>query len=115
MTKPASRTEFLTVPLPAKSTLFDYFDLWNWDGTLGCIHEELYVKCREAMDREASPTPASSTARASKAPKRGICIDPSGYDADKKIKGRKRHILVDTVGLLLHAAEINTSTSPRGH
>ena len=31
------------------------------------------------------------------------CIDPSGYDAGKKIKGKKRHILVDTVGLLLHA------------
>jgi len=35
--------------------------------------------------------------------KRGICIDPCGYDAGKKIKGKKRHILVDTVGLLLHA------------
>ena len=35
--------------------------------------------------------------------KRGACIDPSGYDAGKKIKGKKRHILVDTVGLLLHA------------
>jgi len=35
--------------------------------------------------------------------KRGGCIDPSGYDAGKKIKGKKRHILVDTVGLLLHA------------
>jgi transposase len=35
--------------------------------------------------------------------KRGSCIDPSGYDAGKKIKGIKRHILVDTVGLLLHA------------
>ena len=35
--------------------------------------------------------------------KRGRCIDPSGYDAGKKIKGKKRHILVDTVGLLLHA------------
>ena len=34
--------------------------------------------------------------------KRGACIDPSGYDAGKKIKGKKRHILVDTVGLLLH-------------
>jgi hypothetical protein len=33
----------------------------------------------------------------------GRCIDPSGYDAGKKIKGKKRHILVDTVGLLLHA------------
>jgi transposase len=35
--------------------------------------------------------------------KRGACIDPSGYDAGKKINGKKRHILVDTVGLLLHA------------
>ena len=35
--------------------------------------------------------------------KRGARIDPSGYDAGKKIKGKKRHILVDTLGLLLHA------------
>ena len=35
--------------------------------------------------------------------KRGFRIDPAGYDAGKKIKGKKRHILVDTVGLLLHA------------
>ena len=42
--------------LPPKSTLFDYFDLWNYDGTLENIHHALYVKCREAMGREASPT-----------------------------------------------------------
>jgi len=35
--------------------------------------------------------------------KRGVKIDPPGYDAGKKIKGKKRHILVDTQGLLLHA------------
>src|SRR5713101_5092080 len=35
--------------------------------------------------------------------KRGASIDPPGYDAGKKIKGKKRHILVDTQGLLLHA------------
>src|SRR6266566_2692751 len=35
--------------------------------------------------------------------KRGGCIDPHGYDAGKKVKGKKRHILVDTLGLLLHA------------
>ena len=33
----------------------------------------------------------------------GACIDPHGYDAGKKVKGKKRHILVDTLGLLLHA------------
>jgi transposase len=42
--------------LPPRSTLFDYFDLWNWDGTLEGIHHALYVKCREAMGREANPT-----------------------------------------------------------
>ena len=46
--------------LPARSTLYDYFDLW--DGTLRRIHEALYVKCREAAAREASPTAGSSTA-----------------------------------------------------
>ena len=35
--------------------------------------------------------------------KRGACINPHGYDAGKKIKGKKRHILVDTQGLLIHA------------
>jgi len=44
--------------LPARSTLYDYFDRWSWDGTLDRIHEALYVKCREAAAREASPTAA---------------------------------------------------------
>src|SRR5271165_2174029 len=35
--------------------------------------------------------------------KRGACVDPPGYDAGKKIKGKKRHVLVDTQGLLMHA------------
>jgi len=44
--------------LPPRSTLYDYFDLWSWDRTLDLIHHELYVKCREAIGREASPTAA---------------------------------------------------------
>ncbi len=42
--------------LPPRSTLFEYFDLWDYDGTLDRIHHALYVKCREAMGRKASPT-----------------------------------------------------------
>jgi transposase len=42
--------------LPPKSTVFHYFDLWNYDGTLERIHYALYVKCREQMERTASPT-----------------------------------------------------------
>ena len=44
--------------LPPRSTLYDYFDLWGWDGTLERIHEALYVKCREAAARGARPTAA---------------------------------------------------------
>jgi transposase len=42
--------------LPPKSTLHDYLDLWNYDGTLETIHHMLYMKCREKIGREASPT-----------------------------------------------------------
>ena len=42
--------------LPPRSTLFDYFDLWDYDGTLDRIHHGLYVKCREMAARAVSPT-----------------------------------------------------------
>ena len=42
--------------LPPRSTLFGYFELWDYDGTLDRIHHSLYVKCRESIGREASPT-----------------------------------------------------------
>ena len=58
---------------------------------------------RSRRSRSEPRPPRSSTARASRARKRGACIDPAGYDAGKKIMGKKRHILVDTQGLLMHA------------
>ena len=42
--------------LPPKSTLFAYFDLWTYHGVIDRIHHVLYLKCREALEREASPT-----------------------------------------------------------
>lgn len=42
--------------LPPRSTVFDYFGLWQADGTLRRIHVALYVRCREQQDRTASPT-----------------------------------------------------------
>ena len=90
--------------LPPRSTLYDYFDRWSCDGTLDRIHDALYVKCREAAAREASPTAAIIDSQSVKsAEKEGAYIDPPGYDAGKKIKGKKRHVLVDTQGLLMHA------------
>jgi transposase len=59
--------------LPARSTLYDYFDLWNWDGTLVRIHEALYVKCRGRPRARRAPPPRSSTARTSRAQKKILC------------------------------------------
>jgi len=90
--------------LPPKSTVYGYFDLWTYDGTLDRIHHALYVKCREAAGREASPTAAVIDSQSVKSAEQGgVACDPHGYHAGKKIKGKKRHILVDTIGLLLHA------------
>ena len=43
---------------PPKSTVYDYLDLWEWDGTLERLHHALYVQERERQGREASPTVA---------------------------------------------------------
>lgn len=61
------------------------------------------MKYREAMGREVSTTAAIIDSQSVKGAEKERCIDPSGYDAGKNVKGKKRHILVDTVGLLLHA------------
>ena len=53
------------------STLYDYFDLWSWDGTLDLIHHELYVKCREAVAKEASPTAAVIDSQSVKSAEKG--------------------------------------------
>jgi len=97
--------------LPPRSTLHDYLDRWGYDGTLERLHHALYVQCREQAGRQASPTGAIIDSQSVKsAEKGGRAIDPAGYDPGKKIKGKKRHLLVDTQGLVLqvivHAADI---------
>jgi transposase len=57
--------------LPPRSTLFDYLDLWSWDGTLERIHHELYVTCREREEREASPTAAIIDSQSVKSAEKG--------------------------------------------
>lgn len=75
--------------LPPKSTLFSYFGLWNWDGTLGRLHEELYLKCREAMGREASPTAAVIDSQSVKgAEKGGVALTRAGMMRGKRSRER---------------------------
>jgi transposase len=57
--------------LPPRSTVYDYFDLWSWDGTLDRIHHLLFVMCREAVGREASPTAAIIDSQSVKSAEKG--------------------------------------------
>jgi len=59
---------------PPKSTVHDYLELWNWDGTLERIHHALYVAVREKEGRQASPTAAIIDSQSAKgALKGGLC------------------------------------------
>ena len=52
--------------LPPRSTVWEYLDLWDWDGTLGRIHHALYVEVRDKAGREASPTTATIDSQTAK-------------------------------------------------
>ena len=60
--------------LPPRSTVYGYFDLWTYDGTLDRIHHALYLKCREAAGREASPTAAVIDSQSVKSAEKGGAV-----------------------------------------
>ena len=57
--------------LPPKSTVYDYLDLWSWDGTLERIHYTLYLEVRERAGREASPSAAIIDSQSAKGAQKG--------------------------------------------
>jgi transposase len=59
--------------LPPRSTVNGYFGLWDYDGTLDRIHHALYVKCREQVERDASPTTAIIDSQSVKSAEKGGC------------------------------------------
>ncbi len=93
---------------PPKSTVYGYFRRFVTDGTWARIHDMLYVECREFEGREPQPSAAIIDSQSVKSGPNAK--DDVGFNAGKKVKGRKRHILTDTLGLLLrcdvHSAAI---------
>jgi len=85
---------------PPWKTVYDYYARWEKDGTTRKIHDLLRARVREQAGRPAEPTAAIIDAQSVKTSS-NVPESSQGIDAGKKIKGRKRHIATDTLGLLL--------------
>jgi transposase len=90
----------LPIDFPHPKLVYHYFTAWAADGTLSRIHDTLREQVRVAEGRQPVPTAGLIDAQSLRAAET-VGRPSRGYDAGKKINGRKRHIIVDTTGLLV--------------
>src|SRR3954469_21621226 len=93
--------DYLPHDLLPKSTVWDYFVAWQQDGTWQKILDALRGQIRREAAREGTPSAGCIDTQSVKTTEMG---GDRGYDGNKKVDGRKRHIVVDTLGLLLAVA-----------
>ncbi|WP_407567242.1 IS5 family transposase [Polymorphospora sp. A560] len=90
----------LPVDFPPWPTVYHYFRTWTRDGTLTRLHDGLREQIRTAEGRNTTPSAAIMDSQSVRAADT-VARTSRGYDAGKRVNGRKRHIVVDTTGLLL--------------
>lgn len=99
MDRTGCQWRYLPKDFPPWKTVYTYFRKWCVDGKIKNLNRVLSRKMRRSMNRDEEPSAACLDSQSIKTTETARC--DVGYDANKKIKGRKRHVLVDTLGLIL--------------
>jgi transposase len=89
---------------------YRWFRTWSADGTWDQVHDALRDQVRRADGRDPQPSAAVLDSQSAKTSEGGEAV---GYDAGKRVRGRKRHLLVDTCGLVLRAVVHSASVQDR--
>ena len=86
---------------PPWKTVYDWFRRWRIDGTWEMLNRTMRRRLRELLGRH--PEPSAGIVDSQSAKTTGVGGEQRGFDGGKKVRGRKRHLLVDTEGLVLEA------------
>jgi putative transposase len=98
--------------LPPWQSVYYYFRLWTKQGTWERLNTCLRELVREKAGRHPQPSAAALDSQSVKTTEEAA-VETCGYDSGKQVKGRKRHVLVDTLGLLLKVIVLSASVQDR--